>query len=198
MPFNWAWLDCTNVLWWFDRFPCHFGSCVTSVVPISGTGLVARAFIVADGTGAATYQTLLGAPCPLRLMNPEVDGAVHFATSSVLSTAGLSIDFAPSTTFMPGLHLYEMELAEPCPLCDLFIGGSPATPAWNRNWNGTIRETIFVSPSATATDAAAICSFLSKKWEIGKFRSGMDDEPAMLRALGIRTGGICRSMMIMR
>ena len=159
---------------------------------------MARAFIVADGAGASFGSTLLDAPCPLRLMPSEEDGAFHFATSSVLSTVGISIDFAQTTEYTPGPHLYEMELAVPCPLCDLYIGGCPATPAWNRNWNGTVREAIFVSPTATATDAAAIRSFLSKKWEIGRYRSGMSDEPATLRALGIKTGGVYGSMLIMR
>ena len=166
--------------------------------PLSETGLVARAFIVADGSGASFGSTLLDAPCPLRLMLSEEDGAFHFATSSVLSTVGVSIDFTQTTEYTSGPHLYEMELAEPCPLCDLYIGGCPATPAWNRNWNGTVREAIFVSPTTTATDAAAIRSFLSKKWEIGRYRSGMSDEPATLRALGIKTGGVYGSMLIMR
>ena len=166
--------------------------------PLSETGLVARVFIIADGAGASFGSTLLDAPCPLRLMPSEEDGAFHFATSSVLSTVGISIDFAQTTEYTPGPHLYEMELAMPCPLCDLYIGGCPATPAWNRNWNGTVREAIFVSPTATETDAAAIRSFLSKKWEIGRYRSGMSDEPATLRALGIKTGGVYGSMLIMR
>ena len=166
--------------------------------PLTETGLVARAFIIADGAGAAFCSTLLDAPCPLRLMRTEEDGAIHFATSSALSTAELSIDFAQSTEFTPGPHLYEMELAEPCPLCDLYIGGCPATPAWNRNWNGTVREAILVSPSATATDAAAIRAYLSKRWNIGRYKSGVTDELATLRALGIKTGGVYGSMLIMR
>ncbi len=179
-----------------------FTSATGTVAPISfpltETGLVARAFIIADGAGAAFCSTLLDAPCPLRLMQSEDDGAFHFSTSSVLSSVGISIDFAQTTEYTPGPHLYEMELAEPCPLCDLYIGGCPATPAWNRNWNGTVREAILVSPTATATDVAAIRSFLSKKWEIGRYRSGMADEPATLRAIGIKTGGVYGSMLIMR
>jgi hypothetical protein len=131
-------------------------------------------------------------------MRTEEDGALHFATSSVLSTVALSIDFAQSTEYTPGPHLYEMELVAPCPLCDLYLGGCPATPAWNRNWNGTVREAILVSPSTTAADAAAIRSYLSKRWEIGRYRSGMSDELAALRALGIKTGGVYGSMLIMR
>ena len=126
------------------------------------------------------------------------DGALHFATSSVLSTAELSIDFAQSTEYTPGPHLYEMELAEPCPLCDLYIGGCPATPAWNRNWNGIVREAILVSPSASAADAAAIRAYLSKRWDIGRYKSGVTDELATLRALGIKTGSVYGSMLIMR
>lgn len=70
--------------------------CVVSPLsfPISETGLVARAFIVAGGDGASFCSTLLDAPCPLRLMQSEEDGAVHFSTSSVLSAVALSIDFA--------------------------------------------------------------------------------------------------------
>ena len=123
---------------------------------------------------------------------------MHFATSSVLSTVGVSIDFTQTTEYTPGPHLYEMELAEPCPLCDLYVGGCPATPAWNRNWNGTVREAILVSPSASAADAVAIRAYLSKRWDIGRYKSGVTDELATLRALGIKTGGVYGSMLIMR
>ena len=166
--------------------------------PLTETGLVARAFIMAEGTAAAFCSTLLDAPCPLRLFSEGEDGTVHFATSSVLSTAALSIDFAQSTEYSPGPHLYELALASPCPLCDLYIGGCPATPAWNRNWNGSVGEVVFTAPTVTDTDAAAIRSYLSKKWGIGRYRSGMADELAALRALGIRTGGVYGSMLIMR
>ena len=162
------------------------------------TGLVSRVFIVADATDSAFCSTLLDAPCPLRLLSSEEEAPFHFATSSVLSTIGISIDFAPSTDFAPGPHLYEIHLDEPCQLNELHIGGNPATPAWNRNWNGTVSEVIFTDPSTTETDAMAIRSYLSKKWRIGRYRSGMANELAVLRALGIRVGAVYGSMLIMR
>ena len=165
---------------------------------LSETGLVSRAFIVADGSYAAFCSTLLDAPCPLRLFAEDEDETVHFATSSVLSSLALSIDFAPGTTYLAGPHLYEIRLDKPCPLNELHIGGNPATPAWNRNWNGSVGEVVFTAPTATETDAATIRSYLSKKWGIGRYRSGMTDELASLRALGIRTGGVYGSMLIMR
>lgn len=165
---------------------------------LTETGLVSRAFIVADCTGAAAYGTLLDAPCPLRLASSDGDGAGLFATSSVLSSIGLSIDFAASATLSPGLHIYEIGLDDPCPLNGLHIGGSPATPAWHRNWNGTVREVVFTSPSATAEDADAIRSYLSKKWGIGRHRSGVAGELAVLKRLGIRTGNVYGSMMFLR
>jgi hypothetical protein len=134
----------------------------------------------------------------LRLFAADEDGTIHFATSSVLSTLALAIDFAPGTTYSAGPHLYEIRLDEPCPLNKLHIGGNPATPTWNRNWNGVVGEVVFTAPTATETDAAAIRAYLSKKWGIGRYRSGMADELAALRALGIRTGGVYGSMLIMR
>ena len=166
--------------------------------PLSETGLVSRAFIVADGMEAEYCTTLLDAPCPLRLMQSEEDGAVHFATSSVLSTATLFIDCAQSTEYTPGPHLYEIRFDEPCQLNELHIGGNPATPAWNRNWNGSVGEIIFTAPSTTETDAEAIRAYLSKKWRLGKYRSGIADELAVLRALGIHVGSVYGSMLIMR
>ena len=165
---------------------------------LAETGLVSRAFIVADGGNAAFCSTLLDAPCPLRLFAEDEKGTVHFATSSVLSTLALSIDFAPGTAYSTGPHLYEIHLGEPCPLNQLHIGGNPATPAWNRNWNGSVGEVVFTTPSVTEADAAAIRSYLSKKWGIGRYRSEMTDELAALRAIGIRTGGVYGSMLIMR
>ena len=166
--------------------------------PQSESGLVSRVFIVADGFDAATYRTLLDAPCPLRLMSADGDGAGHFATSSVLSSIDLSIDYAQATVYSPGLHLYEIVLTDPCPLNDLYLGGSPATPAWKRSWNGSVREVIFAAPSMSATEASVIRSYLSKRWETGRYRSGESDELSTLRALGIRTGGVYGSMLIMR
>ena len=161
------------------------------------TGLVSRAFIVADGA-ASPLATLLDAPCPLRLLPADGGEVVRFATSSVLSSVALSIDFAPSTEFSPGPHVYEIELASPCPLRNLYIGGCPATPAWNRNWNGSVREAILVSPSASAADAAAIRAYISKRWKTGRYRSGVVDEQATLHSLGIRTGGVYGSALILR
>ena len=165
---------------------------------LAETGLVSCVFIVADGGNAAFCSTLLDAPCPLRLFSEDEDGTVHFATSSVLSTLALSIDFALDTTYSAEPHLYEIRLAEPCPLNELHIGGNPATPAWHRNWNGIVGEVVFTAPTVTDTDAAAIRSYLSKKWGIGRYRSGTADELASLRTLGIRTGGVYGSMLIMR
>ncbi len=161
------------------------------------TGLVARAFIVAEGA-ASPLATLLDAPCPLRLLPADGGVPAHFATSSVLSTATLSIDFTQSTGFSPGPHVYEIELASPCPLRDLYLGGCPATPAWNRNWDGTVREAILVSPSASAADAAVIRAYLSKRWGTGRYRSGVADERATLHSLGIRTGSVYGSALILR
>jgi hypothetical protein len=165
---------------------------------LTETELVSRAFIVADCTAPAAYGTMLDAPCPLRLAPSDGGGAGLFATSSVLSTIALSIDFAASSAFSPGTHLYEIELFDPCPLSGLHLGGSPATPAWHRNWNGSVWEVVFTSPSATAEDADAIRSYLSKKWGIGRHRSGVAGELAVLKRLGIRTGGVYGSMMFLR
>ena len=166
--------------------------------PQSESGLVSRVFIVADGFDTATYRTLIDAPCPLRLISADGDAAGHFATSSVLSSISISIDYAQATAYSSGLHLYEIALADPCPLNDLYLGGSPATPAWNRSWNGSVREVIFAAPSMTATEAFVVRSYLSKRWETGRYRSGESDELSTLRALGIRTGGVYGSMLIMR
>ncbi len=165
---------------------------------LTETELVSRAFIVADCTVPAAYGTMLDAPCPLRLAPSDGDGAGLFATSSVLSTIALSIDFAASTAFSRGTHLYEIELSEPCPLNELHIGGSPATPKWNRSWRGSVLEVVFTSPSATAEDADAIRSYLSKRWGIGRYRSGAAEELAVLKHLGIRTGNVYGSMMFLR
>ena len=165
---------------------------------MSETGLVSRAFIVADGGDATANGTLLDAPCSLRILPVGDDGTAHFSTSSVLSSLALSIDFAAGTAYSAGPHLYEIALAESCPLCDLHIGGSPATPAWNRSWNGAVREVVLAAPGLTGNEAAAIRSFLSKKWEIGAFRAQLPDELGVIRALGIRPGSVYRSMMILR
>ena len=164
----------------------------------SQTGLVSRAFIVADAASAAPWQTLLDAPCPLRILPDAGAGAVAFSTSSVLSSISLSIDFAPDATFTPGRHTYEAVFAEPCPLGGIHVGGNPATPAWGRSWCGSIHEVVFLPPEATEADARAVRAYLAKKWGTGCYSSGLADELAVLRALGMKTGTLYGTGMFAR
>lgn len=166
--------------------------------PDSETGLVSHVFIAAESNGAHFGMTLLDAPCPIRIF-PSGDGpAHHFATSSVLSSLALSIDFFPETSFATGAHIYEIEMAEACPLRDIYLGGSPASPAWNRGWDGTIAEAIFVSPLATDEELAAIRSYLSLKLGIGSPPTCSSEKSAILRAMGIRTGNLYGTRLLVR
>lgn len=164
----------------------------------SQTGLVSRVFVVADAEAAAPHATLLDALSPLRLSPPAEDGLVYFPTSSVLSSMSLEIDFTRNNVFSRGLHTYEAAFFEPCPLGGIYLGGNPATPIWRRSWNGSVREVIFLSPQATAAEAVAVRSYLSKKWRTGRYASHLPDEPVILHSLGVRTGMLYGSQMLVR
>lgn len=110
----------------------------------------------------------------------------------------LEIDFEQNNVFSRGLHTYEVSFLEPCPLRGIYLGGNPATPVWRRSWGGSVREVVFLSPQATADDASAVRSYLSKKWRTGRYASRLHDEPARLHSLGIRTGTLYGSQMLVR
>lgn len=164
----------------------------------AATGTVAYAALIVDCTAtSAAWSTLLDSSTPLRLNAPM------FAWQSPsFSTNGLSIAvdiFLGEALPVDGTrHLVEVAFPDPVPQVDLFLGGHPATPNWNRSWSGRVYEVILLPTRPVDADLMAVRAYLSLKWDVCLAISTPDDTRTRLRALGVKSDPLFSSILIMR
>jgi hypothetical protein len=162
------------------------------------TGTVAYAALVVDCTAASTaWSTLLDSSSPLRLNPPA------FAWQSpVFSTNGVAVAVDTATDgVIPAdgeKHLVEVWFSESVALSDLFLGGHPATPAWNRSWPGRIYEAVLLESRPQGENAAALRAYLSLKWRLGLDVPVPQNSRTVLRRLGVKSDPLFSSILIMR
>ena len=165
------------------------------------TGMVARALIVADCTEARSWSALLDAPSGAALAPRTFEwDLVRFATSNCLGAAEVSVDgvlgAAMPTNGTP--HLVEVAFPEPVAASELYLGGPPATSAWNRAWQGRVFEALFCFGEPSSTDADALRSYLSLRWALGLPFPSTPDIAARLRTLGVDSGSLYATILILR
>jgi hypothetical protein len=168
---------------------------------LATTGMVARALIVADCTEARAWSALLDAPSGAMLAPRAFPWEiVRFATSNCLGAVSVSVDgiagAAMPTDGTP--HLVEVAFPEPVAASELYLGGHPATPAWNRSWRGRVFEALFCFGEPSETDADALRSYLSLRWTLGLSFPSTPDIAARLRALGVDPGSLYATILILR
>lgn len=168
---------------------------------IGTTGLVARALIVADCAEARPWAALLDAPSGAMLA-PRAFAwdAVRFASSNCLGAVAVSVD-GLSDAAMPvdgAPHLVEISFPDPVPAPALYLGGHPATPAWNRSWQGRVFDALFCFGEPSVTDADALRSYLSLRWRLALDFDPPPDIAARLRALGVDPGALYATILILR
>ena len=165
------------------------------------TGSVTRVLLIADCTEARPWSTLLDAPVGAALEPRAFDwNVVRFATSNCLGGVEVSVDgvagAAMPTNGTP--HLVEVAFPEPVAADELYLGGHPATPAWNRAWQGRVFEALFCFGDPSATDADALRAYLSLRWALGLSFPSEPDIAARLRALGVDSGSLYATILILR
>lgn len=136
---------------------------------VATTGAVARVLLVADCTEAQPRSALLDAPVGAALAPRAFEWeVVRFAESNCLGAVAVSVDGiaggAMPTNGTP--HLVEVAFAEPVAASELYLGGHPAAPAWNRSWRGRVFEALFCFGEPSVTDADALRSYLSLRWRL--------------------------------
>ncbi len=184
----------------------RFGVSITNAIsplsfPVTATGLVSRAFVVADCTNGAALATLLDAPAPLRMAPPHFhDAPWYLEMTNALGAASVSMDGIEGAP-VPcdgSLHLLEVALDPPVLLSEIHLGGSPATPAWNRSWHGSVAEVVLLDGTVGDGGLSAVRAYLALKWSLplgGKTPEGLRDT---LRQLGVNPDPLFSSVVIAR
>lgn len=165
------------------------------------TGAVARVMVVADCAEARPWSALLDAPVGTALAPRAFEWeVVRFATSNCLGAVAASVDgvagAAMPTNGTP--HLVEVAFPEPVEASGLYLGGHPATPAWDRAWRGRVFEALFCFGEPSAVDADALRAYLSLRWRLGLAFAHPPDIATRLRALGVDPGALYTTILILR
>ena len=165
------------------------------------TGSVAYAALVVDCTGEpSSWATLLDAPFPVRL-GPRAYPwqGLDFATNGVSVNVDIASDSGPPTMPMDGArHLVEVAFPETFAMSEVFVGGHPATPAWNRPWPGRIYEAVLLEAVPQGECAAALRAYLSLKWGLGLEVPSPLNARQTLLAIGVKSDPLFASMLIAR
>ena len=187
-----------------DGRAIFFGNSVTSPLgfPDSATNTTAYvlAVAVAENVIPSDLATLIDAPCSIRFLpNPFNDGW-FLSESQLTNTVNLFIDGIDTNGFSSAAspQLIEVSFDTPCSLSELYIGGSPATPAWNQNWSGGISELIFLAEPPTDRQRNALCRYLSLKYGLNLKTAPDVNIASVLTTLGINAGGTFNSVLLVR
>ena len=165
------------------------------------TGMVSRVWVVADCTEARPWSTLLDAPTGASFPpRPFPWEEASFAASNALGSVSVSVDGEPDAPMpLDGTpHLVEIAFPEPVAATELYLGGHPATPAWDRSWRGRVFEALFCFGDMAAEDAAAVRPYLSLRHGLGLGFAPPPDIAARLRNLGVDSGALYPTLVIMR
>lgn len=165
------------------------------------TGAVSRVLVVADCTEARPWSALLDAPVGAALAPRAFDWQfARFATSNCLGVVAVSVDGVAGAAMPTNgtLHLVEVAFPEPVAASELYLGGHPATPAWDRAWRGCVFEALFCFGEPSAADADALRAYLSLRWALGLPFAHPPDIATRLRALGVDPGALYTTILILR
>ena len=156
--------------------------------------------------GGVSFAGTNGVASPMEFNNAPTGAVarewdlVRFATSTCLGGVEVSVDGAAGAA-MPTNgtpHLVEVAFQEPVAADELYLGGHPATPAWDRAWQGRVFEALFCFGDPSATDADALRAYLSLRWVLGLSFPSAPDIVARLRALGVDPGPLYATILILR
>lgn len=180
-----------------------FGGNTTSPLAFSDStsNTISYVFAVVACSEPDTYATLIDAPCSIRFIPDSFnDEDVFFYESQLSNSVALSINavqthrFTASTT----LQLIEAAFDSPVPLNELYIGGTPATPAWKQSWEGDLAELILLNESQTEVQLNALRRYLALKHGVAVSSKSDAAIVTTLNDLGIDSGGYFNAVLLVR
>ena len=165
-------------------------------LPESATSLVSRVFVVATATNLEERSTLLFAATSFWLA-PSPYGGLTLAPAMPATGSSAAVDgVAGAPVPANGKFLAEIELGEPMPAWDVFIGGHAATPLWRRGWQGGIHEVVMLAQDATPSDAQAVRAMLAGYWRLSNAPPSPFNAQTTLNCLGLSSHGFYTTMLI--
>jgi len=169
--------------------------------PDSATNSVSYAFAVIECAEPADHATLFDAPCSIRFMpKPFDDNETFFYESQLSNAVALSINAVPTNLFTAEAapQLIEAAFDSPVPLNELYIGGAPATAAWNQSWSGGIAELILLADPPTQEQLNALRRYLALRHGLAVPSESDGGIVSTLAAMGIDTSGLFNSVFLVR
>ena len=164
------------------------------------TNLYNKIIVVADCNSLMPWSTLIDSS-PALAANP-VDFSNEAFTFSATNSVGSSctiinghegIEIPTNSSF-----IVEFVLSNPTSLNNIYIGGSPATPYWNRSWDGCIYELLLLNESLTEQQYSALYTYLSLKYKIEVSVPVCVDSYGILKELGVKAGSVFTTIILWR
>ncbi len=158
------------------------------------------AFAIVRCEEPSDLATLIDAPCSTRFA-PVLwhDSRWKLSPLQLEETASYAVNGIETNAFTgaESFQLVEVFWDTAVALSEIFIGGSPASPGWKRTWPGTLGELILLEDIPDKEERLALQLYAALKWGI-PIEAEIPDAPFILRNLGVSSGNIFTSVIIIR
>jgi hypothetical protein len=165
------------------------------------TNLYNKIIVVADCNSLMPWSTLIDT-IPALAANPVAfsNEVFTFSTTNCIGSSSIIINGDESTEIpINSNFIVEFVLSSPISLNNIYIGGSPATPDWNRSWDGGIYEILLFDEELTEQQYSALYTYLSIKYKIDVDTPVCsDDSYSILKAMNIKAGSAFTTIILWR
>ena len=164
------------------------------------TNLYNKIIVVADCNSLMLWSTLIDT-IPALAANPVAfsNEIFTFSTTNCIGSSSIIINGDESTEIpINSNFIVEFVLSSPTNLNNIFIGGSPATPYWNRSWDGCIYELLLLNKPLTEQQYSALYTYLSLKYKIEVSVPLCADSYGILKGLGVKAGSVFTTIILWR
>jgi hypothetical protein len=164
------------------------------------TNLYNKIIVVADCNSLMPWSTLIDT-IPALAANPVVfsNEVFTFSTTNCIGSSSIIINGHEGIEIPTNSNfIVEFVLSSPTNLNNIFIGGSPTTPYWNRSWDGCIFELLLLNEPLTEQQYSALYTYLSLKYKIEVSVPVCVDSYGILKELGVKAGSVFTTIILWR